>query len=1045
MNNQQIQSIFEKTYSRNNWKQVLNEVAGVNNFYTGKASIEVQSTYKNTVKNAIELGHFSTTDKMLVGLYEIELDPVANVQLYRNKIGMRELLKSVYKNSVDAALVVFFHKNKWRLSLISETKNTNTTPKRFTYLLGENEICKTAAERFEKLGGEFSLNELIDAFSVEKVSNEFFVKYKEIYLDFVEHFTGERIVKQGSEWKTVVKRKVENHEPLIWAFKNDKKLARDFCKKLLGRIVFLYFVQKKKWLGASNTNYIDGDEKFMRTFFEQGKKQGTFSLDLHSLFFDTLNNSDRKEDNFKMPNGSAVKIPFLNGGLFENDLGNISLDIPDNLFDTFFNFLDGYNFTIDESTLTDQTIGIDPNMLGHIFENLLEDNKEKGAFYTPKEIVYYMCKEVLNEYLKDKEDEEKALENIKICDPAIGSGAFPMGLLHEIFEKKQAIYQAKRGNLDGFDSYQIKLDIIQKNIYGVDIEKGAVDIARLRFWLSLVIDLNKPQPLPNLDFKIVEGNSLASIFNKQVIEINWNVTPVGQGLLIQNHINNINNLLTQITNKQKNYFNTKGNKIVLSKEINNLKIDLLVNQLQVMINSTSSQHSKQDIIFWRDCIGKLNHIKSTDKRLDFFDWTLDFPDVMNPKIAKNRIGFDIVIGNPPYISALEASKNMEESIRKEYKKKYESAVGTYDIYILFFEQGLKIMNYSGTMIFITPIKYVSAKYAEAFRTHFSSKHLKKIVSFSNDKVFENAGVSASISKFKLNDNSDVISEIYSQSDFKNPIIRKYPRLTLTKFPELICGHLLFGDYKIVSNIYTTCSLLEEVTTINGSSTANEADEFANYVSSTPNTISKKIINTGNNAKYINLWGIKEYSNRRQKILTPYLDVNNLSQKKQKRLNQYNTTKIIVSKLAKSIIASFDENGEFASTNTSFIYDAKNNISLKIIVAILNSNLMNFIYKTMFSGMNLLGSFQFQPPQLRILPIPTIDGITKKIKEKIEKLVDKILLTKKKNPTADTSDLENQIDICVYKLYDLSYADVKIIDPNFSLEEEEYETTFHLCK
>ncbi|MDO9152194.1 MAG: hypothetical protein Q7U47_00515 [Paludibacter sp.] len=267
----------------------------------------------------------------------------------------------------------------------------------------------------------------------------------------------------------------------------------------------------------------------------------------------------------------SLKIPYLNGGLFEeDDKKHRNLIFPSNLFKNLFDFFNQYNFTIYEDDPNDHTVAVDPEMLGHIFENLLEDNKDKGAYYTPKEIVHYMCQESLIEYclnydfsdyginmieeekrnlisnfIKKKEiDIQKlqkssksnesykswfrqlnnALDSVKICDPAIGSGAFPMGLLHEIFTAKQTLhyYQKQLENhsqsnnqtnhsSDNFDASAVKLNIIQNSIYGVDIEKGAVDIARLRFWLSLIVDEEKPKALPNLDYKIVVGNRLGIV------------------------------------------------------------------------------------------------------------------------------------------------------------------------------------------------------------------------------------------------------------------------------------------------------------------------------------------------------------------------------------------------------------------------------------------------------------------------------------------------------------------------------------------------------
>lgn len=227
-------------------------------------------------------------------------------------------------------------------------------------------------------------------------------------------------------------------------------------------------------------------------------------------------------------------IPYLNGGLFERDADDEPESVfPASYFRKLFQFFSEYNFTIDENDPNDAEVGVDPEMLGKIFENLLEDNKDKGAFYTPKEIVRYMCQESLIAYLethttlaKDKvrafvlspeesvtdiPDNKKAkllttLEEIKICDPAIGSGAFPMGLLNALLHCREAL------SGEQYDRAELKKQIIQRNIYGVDIEKGAVDIARLRFWLSIVVDEETPSPLPNLDYKIMQGNSLIESF-----------------------------------------------------------------------------------------------------------------------------------------------------------------------------------------------------------------------------------------------------------------------------------------------------------------------------------------------------------------------------------------------------------------------------------------------------------------------------------------------------------------------------------------------------
>mgnify|MGYP000653790591 FL=1 len=333
--------------------------------------------------------------------------------------------------------------------------------------------------------------------------------------------------------------------------------TRNFTKKLLGRIVFLHFLQKKGWMGCpENESWGSGDKKFMQTLFKDFTNKDQFhSQCLVELFYNTLN-TKRDDFLFKCEGLDGIlnnsKIPYLNGGLFDSDeKESKKIDFPESYFEDLFDFLGQYNFTIDENDPNDHEVGIDPEMLGHIFENLLEDNKDKGAFYTPKVIVQYMCQESLIEYLSTKLEAEtsgkvkqaiedlirnrlaedisdldlvepiaQALFDVKICDPAIGSGAFPMGILNVIYQVIEALYYlqpdsvARVWNISDiqWQPHLVKKNIIQHSIYGVDIESGAVDIARLRFWLALVVDEVEPLPLPNLDYKIMQGNSLLESF-----------------------------------------------------------------------------------------------------------------------------------------------------------------------------------------------------------------------------------------------------------------------------------------------------------------------------------------------------------------------------------------------------------------------------------------------------------------------------------------------------------------------------------------------------
>lgn len=398
--------------------------------------------------------------------------------------------------------------------------------------------CRTAAENFLKLKelkeDNITLQNIVSAFDVQKLSDDFFNGYKESYEKFVAYITGKRYVKRGNKY--VEEHFGEPNEFIYKQFSHDDRAVRDYVKKMLGRIVFLHFLQKKGWLGVKpGEDWGTGDLQFMRHIFQNATDElKTDFLDsVLEPLFDGAFNTDRSADgdlydvNVEMQEGRVLRFPYLNGGLFDCEADDrFTIRFPAEYFEQLFEFLHRYNFTIDENDPDDAQVGIDPEMLGRIFENLLEDNKDKGAFYTPKEIVQYMCRESLISYLTTNVDNANAdiirkflstyeadilgslapnvlqrLKDVKICDPAIGSGAFPMGLLRELFFCRSVLQP-------GVHPSDIKRDIIRTNIFGVDIERGAVDIARLRFWLSLVVDSDTPEVLPNLDYHIMQGNSL---------------------------------------------------------------------------------------------------------------------------------------------------------------------------------------------------------------------------------------------------------------------------------------------------------------------------------------------------------------------------------------------------------------------------------------------------------------------------------------------------------------------------------------------------------
>ena len=483
----------------------------------GEQEVELTDTEQRTAKRVVKYGEFNTHDNRKIELYEVTVVDFRQVKIAR--VGLGAIVKKLIigNNAVFATFKYedvtdsFFEEGQ------VQTKETN--PKRYTYVFGdEDETYYTAIDRFKELDSKFEIKvkDIQDAFAVEAMSKEFFDEYREThYAKFVKFLTGEEFQKKGGKYELVKTHKPSKFLKEVFndnkdftnddELKNAKKYARDFCKKLLGQIVFLYFLQKKGWMASPTGDYekADGQRNFLENhFIESGSGNNFYKKWLSKLFYDTLN-QPRTNDDFEMPKGEIVKIPYLNGGLFEKDYKNLEqLEFPNEYFSKLFEFFNRFNFTIYENSPEEHTIAVDPEMLGHIFENLLEDNKDKGAFYTPKEIVQYMTQESLIEYLitylgnKAKDDVSKfvkqkikgaltdtqfndinnLLDQVKICDPAIGSGAFPMGILHEIFALKERI--AFDLGFIVWSPATVKENIIQNSIYGVDIEKGAVDIAQ---------------------------------------------------------------------------------------------------------------------------------------------------------------------------------------------------------------------------------------------------------------------------------------------------------------------------------------------------------------------------------------------------------------------------------------------------------------------------------------------------------------------------------------------------------------------------------------
>lgn len=1095
-----LQAALHKPYDRLLFaKEVLSPV-----FQTGlnlsaapvPASAQPNKSEQAVIHTIAIYGTITLDDGTEIICYEITLQPTVRIE--QSKVAIQRYVRKLLVAG-QAALVNFVapqNKNVWRLTLVAKdselteqgVKEKITHAKRYTYLLGPSETCKTAAERFEALSIEKEINfqTLINAFSVEKLSKVFFDEYTLHYQKFCNYLQESNFRK--SVFKISIPSKATQEE-------KDKlcKPIRDFVKKHLGRIVFLYFVQKKGWLGSSNTDYKDGLTDFIKKLFTQsGGNDSFYPSWLSVLFFDTLN-KERANDDFKMPDGKKVKVPFLNGGLFDKEeYDEAVLTIPAKLFhnadfeDTilteknggsargFLDFLDAFNFTVHEDSPDDHTVAVDPEMLGHIFENLLEDNKDKGAFYTPKEIVHYMCQESLTEYLttqlnisdeklktdvaylvKRKEISDavkpllkiinEKLDTVKICDPAIGSGAFPMGLLQEI----QAIKEVIAFELEQpWKPAEVKENIIQNSIYGVDIEKGAVDIARLRFWLSLVVDEEKPRALPNLDYKIVVGDSLVSKFEGEIIEIDWDKkSSVGKA---DAYIKNVQQLLKDIAEKQRQFFKPDNkNKKRLHAEIRDLKLELLINQLSY--NKAAYENKTPLLGGFAPTAKEIKHnaerdltVKGFDKNIlrlrrlkenreesfEHFDWKLDFPEVLNPLLKENGglnpTGFDIVIGNPPYVQI----KQIPEEDKVNYINKFKFATGRFNLFYFFIELTAQLGKNEAITAFIIPDRILLNTQCEGIREWMLKEQSIVEISSFDESVFENAVVDTIIMMYKNVSNNKLFLNSRPNlkiSDLENSAKKTIPFSHFESSPNKQFD-IKFDEYEsiLISKLRENSKRLGEISETKDGIIQSKIPDIL-FLKDQKNKYCKPLLF----GKDINRYELNYDNNwvnyQPEKMMEVELERNGGGLRLRKK-EIFERPKILTRQTSDRIIATIDYNNYYYSNTLHGTSILDSVYDLKYLLAILNSKVIDFYYKTTTAeGGKVFAQIKIE--LLRQLPIKYT-----KNQETFISLVDKILSSKQKNPQADTTSWEREIDIRVYHLYNLSFDEAKLIDKTLTEEE-----------
>ena len=1043
-NKETFKRLFQSKFNLSKWQMLLQDY-----FHADKVRVNAEVLDEDAEdRKGYFLGSMTTQDNYELGFFYYEME---DGSVLRRKVGLRNLIRPYLGYGFDAALAVFNDGTNWRLSLICDLKEDATSTKRFTYVFGdEKAFYKTPILRFESL--RTKANEFLEikkAFSVEALSDDFFDEYRKQYAEFVKVLTGKEYVKKGNKW--VEQKTGEPDAQYFTSFKEDDKLVRDYIKKMMGRIVFLYFLQSKGWL-AGNLHYMHD------LFYDASDEvKGNF-LDkvLEPMFFGLLNTRPEDRSSAPLVNGVGVKyipnadkIPYLNGGLFQQEkIDEVDSCFPAGMFQSLFDFFDSYNFTIDENDPNDAEVGVDPEMLGKIFENLLEDNKDKGAFYTPKEIVRYMCQESLTAYLQtgieDAEVKEhianfvktndveelggasselamsidRKLIDVKICDPAIGSGAFPMGLLRELYACRKSIEIFEEDN-----AADIKRHIIQNNIYGVDIEKGAVDIARLRFWLALIIDEKEPMPLPNLDFKIMQGNSLLESYKGVDLDVTSKKLKTGKD-----------------TKKTRGVLSLGFEETDVQKTIQ----DLVKSYFSITDHTLRAQRRQQIDKYVKDYIkicAEGNHeVQDAVDELEipndqFFLWHTYFADVFE------KGGFDIVIGNPPY----------GVSIKDDYRKTVVASWGNvpdYEIYYYFIVLAAPLLKEKGIMSYIIPNTFLFNTFAKHFREMLVEKwNVLEILDCTKFPIFESAVVRNAINLFqKDSEGSKQVGyrNTANVTSFSDLLEREREFMTVESLLAMnqnwgLAFYLGANDIKVINQISSSIdSICNHYDVSQGYIPYRKSDLIKIYGKEEGERIVKErlwhSLQPLDNTYIQEIYGrdITKYSYHSTgeyvkygKHLACYVD-----------LKFFNSSRLLVREITNpQIIACLLDELFVNDPQLISVIVRDERYSLEFLWGILNSKLATY-YHFHHSPKATKGAFpKILVQDIKGFPLPIASNEQISSLGKVSK---KVLTKKKSNLSTDTSALENQIDFLVYHLYGLTYDEVLIVDPDTPISREEYE-------
>jgi hypothetical protein len=518
--------------------------------------------------------------------------------------------------------------------------------------------------------------------------------------------------------------------------------------------------------------------------------------------------------------------------------------------------------------------------------------------------------------------------------------------------------------------YDFKRACIEKSLYGVDIDPGAVEIAKLRLWLSLVVDeddIQNIKPLPNLDYKVVQGNSLIGL---------------PEGILLDLDIKE------KLEEQKKKYFYLTN-----SSEKNKARdeINILFSQLV--------ESAKQ----FDPTLGNIN-----------FDFHTHFSEVFH-----EESGFDVVIGNPPYVDS-ETMVRKDSAEREAIAKIFQTTKGNWDLYIPFWEKSLNLMSPNGTATLITPNKWLSISYGKKLR-EFSKKYVYHLIDYSKFRAFDEAGVFAVVAFMSKQKQENIrITSFIDKNDAAFDLL--VPMSTFNEFENW--GAFLSQHLPLIFRIIENKPKLENLCEVQEPFTVSEAYLLSDIITEHEKAKGKslKFINTGTIESYFSLWGIKQTTYLKTKYSKPVISESRMKENFPRRYEQSKDKKIIISGI-RHFECFFDDDGEWvAGKSTVILRNFQDEITPKFILGILNSSLTKFFLQECYGSLAMDGGINFSPSNVSQIPIPN-----PKNKKPVESLVERILAAKAKNPQADTSKLEKEIDQLVYQLYGLTEEEIKIVE------------------